>query len=120
MIIDESLKSNLLENRFDLQKVLIIDYKTRKDRPQHVYFDIPKTWYTRSVIYVLWEYDTIVYIGQSIQWWWRILDHIRSPKSKNKNTTHFNILPIEKSQLSCLEKKLISYFKPIYNIQHKH
>ena len=119
MDIDNSFQSNLLQSRFDLQKVLIVDYKTRTDRPQHVYFNLPLKDMLSSAIYVLWEGENMTYIGQSVHWYWRVLSHIRNAKSNKKNTTHFNILPTEKSQLNQVEKRLINHFKPTYNIQHK-
>ena len=106
--------------RFCVNEVLIIDYKTRTDRPQNVYLKLPKSIKnTTAGIYILWENEDIVYVGQSIHLEWRILSHLRNPKSNKKNATHFAILPTEKKSLNQSERELIKILKPRYNVQHK-
>jgi hypothetical protein len=113
------LKINAAD-KFCFDKVLIVDYKTRTDRPQHVYLNVPKSIMDKqAAIYILWENQDMVYIGQSIHWYWRVLSHIRDPKSTKKNATHFAILPTEKQLLRPSEKELIQIFKPRYNVQYK-
>jgi hypothetical protein len=107
-------------SRFCFEKVLIIDYKTRTDRPQRVYLNVPKSIKSEpAAVYILWENEDIIYIGQSIRWCSRVLSHVRNPKSNKKKATHFTVLPTEKEALNRCEKELISLFKPRYNIQHK-
>lgn len=106
--------------RFCINEVLVVDYKTRTDRPQHVYLVVPKSIKNEQIaLYILWENEDIVYVGQSIHWYWRVLSHIRDPKSNKKNATHFAVLPTEKENLNQSERELIKILKPRYNVQHK-
>ena len=62
-------------------------------------------------VYILYHYDDVVYVGQSINPISRIGTH-----SKDKKFTHFRILRCARSRMGHWEKKLIQEYRPCYNI----
>lgn len=61
-------------------------------------------------IYFLWDVDTIVYIGQSIDIDKRISEH-----RKNKKFSHYSYIECSKKDLNKLESSYIKTYNPILN-----
>ena len=72
----------------------------------------------RPSIYLLidqmqFEGEQVVYVGQSIQPYARMSQHLR-----DKFFTHIRVMPCRRDRMSYWEKKLIQAFKPEYNRTH--
>lgn len=60
-------------------------------------------------IYFLLKGDVVVYVGQSMNVEKRVTAH------RDKDFDSFRVIPCEPSKLLHYEKRLIKYFKPMYN-----
>jgi len=77
--------------------------------------DFSKEWldlWSSPLIYLLFQKNTIVYIGQTKNGLPRIIEHYLKSK---KEFTHFKILPCPLSSLNKIEAELIASFLPKYN-----
>ena len=67
----------------------------------------------RPSVYVLYQDETVVYVGQSINPYQRMAQHLR-----DKLFTHIRIMPCRRSRMSYWEEKLIKAYEPSYNVTH--
>lgn len=65
----------------------------------------------RPSIYLLFEDDEVVYVGQSINPYERLVQHLRS-----KRFTHIRIMSCNQRRLRYWEEKLIKAYRPFYNV----
>jgi hypothetical protein len=65
----------------------------------------------RPSIYLLFEDDKVVYVGQSINPYERLVQHLRS-----KRFTHIRIMSCNQRRLRYWEDKLIKAYRPFYNV----
>ena len=106
----EIIKNNKMTS--GIVKEVEVPYQPKPDNMPH-----RKKWSTgkiyRPAIYFLFDGDEIVYIGQSINPYSRITQHI-----KKKNFSHVRFLPCSSRRMNYWEQKLISKYNPKYNKTH--
>ena len=103
---------NIIKNNNTIVKEVEVPYQPKPDNMPH-----RKKWSTgkiyRPAIYFLFDGDEIVYIGQSINPYSRITQHI-----KKKKFSHVRFLPCSSRRMNYWEQKLISKYNPKYNVTH--
>ena len=67
----------------------------------------------RPSVYILYRNEEVVYVGQSINPYQRMAQHLR-----DKEFTHIRILICRKCRMSFWEQKLIQAYNPMYNVTH--
>lgn len=94
--------------RENLSKMWPPSETTRRHRKEVRVTDL-----ARPSIYLLFRDDVVVYVGQSINPYARMSQHL-----KDKHFTHIRIMSCRKLRLRHWEEKLIKAYKPQYNIAH--
>jgi len=94
--------------RENLSKMWPPSETTRRHRKEVRVTDL-----ARPSIYLLFRDDVVVYVGQSINPYARMSQHL-----KDKRFTHIRIMSCRKLRLRHWEEKLIKAYKPQYNIAH--
>ena len=67
----------------------------------------------RPSVYILYNNEEVVYVGQSINPYQRMAQHLR-----DKEFTHIRILICRKCRMNFWEQKLIQAYNPMYNVTH--
>ena len=67
----------------------------------------------RPSIYILYHQDEVVYVGQSINPYQRMAQHMR-----DKRFTDIRIMSCKRTRMSYWEQKLIQAYNPRYNVTH--
>lgn len=67
----------------------------------------------RPSVYILYRDEEVVYVGQSINPYQRMAQHLR-----DKEFTHIRILICRKCRMNFWEQKLIQAYNPMYNVTH--
>ena len=102
----------IIKNNNTIVEEVEVPYQPKPDNMPH-----RKKWSTgkiyRPAIYFLFDGDEIVYIGQSINPYSRITQHI-----KKKKFSHVRFLPCSSRRMNYWEQKLISKYNPKYNVTH--
>ena len=100
------VKKSILEENLDY--TFPPSVTTRRHRKEVRATDI-----ARPSVYILFDVDEVVYVGQSINAYARMSQHL-----KDKHFTHIRVMPCKKSRMNYWEKKLIRRFRPEYNVTH--
>ena len=102
----------IIKNNNTIVEEVEVPYQPKPDNMPH-----RKKWSTgkiyRPAIYFLFDGDEIVYIGQSINPYSRITQHI-----KKKKFSHVRFLPCSSRRMNYWEQKLIAKYNPKYNVTH--
>ena len=77
--------------------------------------DVRVTDLARPSIYVLFFEDEVVYVGQSMNPYARMAQHLR-----DKRFTHIRVMACRKERMKHWEAKLIKAYQPRHNIAHKY
>ena len=109
--------NKLLNSRYEFSKD--IPYSKNIDNPKRFMWSFPSCWRKSSGVYMLWENENLVYIGQSQDCVNRIFQHKSGANSKNKNVTHASIFPMQIDSSKNVERILIKHFKPKNNVRFK-
>jgi predicted GIY-YIG superfamily endonuclease len=67
----------------------------------------------RPSVYILYFYDEVVYVGQSVNAYQRMSQHLR-----DKDFTHIRVMSCRKERMNYWEQKLIDALAPELNITH--